>query len=90
MVAAEVAIEHNDRDPRTELEQISTAAAHAIKADPESVYRMADEIVVEVFRAELDKPGSLEFLCVSCGSPLPDPRLVCSRCVPEFLPDDEP
>lgn len=88
--AAEAAIELNNRDPFAELEQTSADAAQAIRADPEAVYRIADEIVVRTFRAKLDKPGSLEFLCISCGAPLPCNRLVCSECEPEFLPDDEP
>jgi hypothetical protein len=90
MVAAEAAMEQKARDPRLELERTSVVAARAIQADPELVLRMADELVVKVFRAELGKPGSLEFVCVSCGSPVPDNRLVCDDCAPEFLPDNEP
>lgn len=90
MTAAETAIELNTRDPFAELERTSAAAAQEIKVDPETVYRIADEIVVRAFRAKLDKPGSLEFLCVSCGAPLPCNRLVCSQCEPEFLSDIEP
>ncbi len=90
MVAAETAMEQKDRDPRQELERTSSAAAKAIEADPEIVFRMADEIVMRIFRADLDKPGSLEFLCVSCGISVPRHRLVCGRCAPGFLPDDEP
>jgi len=90
MVAAEAAMEQKDGDPRQVLERTSTAAAKAVEADPEIVYRMADEIVVRTFRADLDKPGSLEFLCVSCGVSVPRHRLVCGRCAPGFLSDDEP
>jgi len=90
MVAAEAAMEQKDRDPRRELVRTSTAAAKAIDADPEIVYRMANEIVVRTFRADLDKPGSLEFLCVSCGVSVPRHRLVCGQCAPGFLSDDEP
>jgi len=88
--AAEAAIELNTRDPFAELEKTSAAAALEIRADPEAVKRIADEIVVKTFRAKLNKPGSLEFLCISCGSPLPCNRLVCSKCEPEFLTADEP
>lgn len=82
MTAAEEAIEQNPHDPFADLGRISAAAAQAVKADPESVRRVADEIVVRVFRGELDKPDSLKFLCISCGAPLPDDRPVCRRCEP--------
>jgi hypothetical protein len=90
MVAAETAMEQKDRDPRQELERTSSAAAKAVEADPEIVFQMADEIVVRTFRADLDKPGSLEFLCVSCGVSVPRHRLVCGLCAPGFLSDNEP
>jgi hypothetical protein len=83
-------MEEKDRDPRQELERASTAAAHAVEADPGIVFRMADEIVVRFFRADLDQPGSLKYLCVSCGTSVPRHRLVCGQCAPEFLSDDEP
>ncbi len=83
-------MEQKNRDPRQELVRTSAAAAKAVEADPEIVYRMANEIVVRTFRGRLDKPGSLEFLCVSCGASVPRHLLVCGRCAPEFLSDDEP
>jgi hypothetical protein len=90
MTAAEAAIEQNALDPYAALEQTSAAAAQAVKVDPETVYQMAGEIVVRVFRGKLDGSGSLEMLCISCGAPVPDKRLLCRRCEPEFLSDDEP
>jgi len=89
MTAAEAAIEENAYDPYVALEHTSAAAAQAVKADPETVYQLAGEIVVRIFRAKLDVPGSVEMLCVSCGAPLPDNRLLCDQCEPEFLADDE-
>lgn len=83
-------MEQKGRDPRQELVRTSTAAAKSVEADPAIVYRMANEIVVRTFRADLDKPGSLEFLCVSCGTSVPRHRLVCYQCAPDFLSDDEP
>jgi hypothetical protein len=90
MTAAEAAFEQNARDPFAELERTSAAAARAIKADPEAVYRMAGEIVVRTFRAKLGQPGSFTFLCPSCGTPLPDNRIACSRCRPDPWSGDEP
>lgn len=90
LTAAEAAIEQNGRDPFAELARTSADAAQAIKADPGTVYRIADEIVVRTFRAKLDKPGSLEFLCVSCGADIPSNLLAGSRCRPELQSDDQP
>jgi hypothetical protein len=90
MTAAEAAIEQNAIDPFAELERTSADAARVIKADPSTVYRLAGEIVVKAFRGKLDEPGSLEFLCISCGQPLADDSLVCRRCEPDFFPEREP
>ncbi|MGD8439604.1 MAG: hypothetical protein PVG53_03645 [Holophagae bacterium] len=90
MTAAEAAFERNARDPFAELEQASTAAAQAVDADPEAVYRIADELVLRVFRAKLSEPNSLQFLCPSCGAPLPDNRPACRRCKPNFPSDEGP
>ncbi|MCU0304063.1 MAG: hypothetical protein MUC56_08410 [Thermoanaerobaculales bacterium] len=88
MTAAEAAIQHHAHDPLAALERISAEAARAIEADPATVYRLAGEIVVSVFRARLGKPRSVELLCLSCGAPLPDDRLLCTGCEPEFFSED--
>lgn len=90
MTAAEVAFERNARNPFAELEQASAAAAQAVDADPEAVYRIADTLVLRVFRAKLSEPDSLQFLCPSCGAPLPDNRPACSRCTPDVPSDEAP
>jgi hypothetical protein len=86
MTAAEAAIQQNAHDPLADLPRISAEAAKAINADPAIVYRMAGEIVVTIFRAKLGKPRSVELLCLSCGAPLPDNRLVCADCEPGSSP----
>lgn len=88
LTAAEEAIEENPHDPFAELKRISATAASAVRADPDIVHRIAGEIVVRAFRADFDSPGSLEFLCVTCGAPLPENRPICSRCVTESLSDN--
>lgn len=89
LTAAEAAIERNPRDPFEELANTCADAAKATHADPEEVYELADVIVTRVFRGELDKAGSLEFVCVSCGAPLPEDSHTCPRCAPELPPIDE-
>jgi len=88
MTAAEAAIEWNADDPFAVLARTSAAAAKAVKADPEAVYLMADEIVVRTFRGTLDRPGSVKFLCTSCGAPVEKNRLICRRCESALRSDD--
>lgn len=53
MCAAETAIERNPRDPFVELERFSVASAGALAADPETVFEVADEIVIETLTSKL-------------------------------------